>query len=150
VESEPAGAAAWPAADPVPRAADPGGRHRGHRPGRGGARRHFRGEGALKPPAEDIEDTDPGLARERTDLAWTRTAISYAAVGGAILKYRPSVGLPVLILSAVIWWLRRLPGTPGAGPRHDRRLLLITISITGISVVALVLSYIGYAPGVLR
>ncbi len=62
-------------------------------------------------------------------------------MGGAILKFRPLVGLPILVLSAVVWWLGRLPGTPGSGPRHDRRLLLITLTITGISVVALVLSF---------
>ena len=29
---------------------------------------------------------DPGLARARTSLAWTRTALSFAAVGGVVLK----------------------------------------------------------------
>ena len=28
----------------------------------------------------DYEDADPGLARVRTSLAWTRTALSFAAV----------------------------------------------------------------------
>jgi uncharacterized membrane protein YidH (DUF202 family) len=37
-------------------------------------------------PADDIEDADPGLARARTALSWTRTAISFAAVGAVILK----------------------------------------------------------------
>ncbi|HCU95127.1 MAG TPA: hypothetical protein DHU96_21435 [Actinobacteria bacterium] len=97
-----------------------------------------------------MEDADPGLARERTELAWTRTAISFAAVGGAILKFRPLVGLPILVLSAVAWWLGRLPITPGSGPRHDRRLLLITLTITGISVVALVLSFAIPSAGIPR
>ena len=56
------------------------------------------------------------------------------------------VGLPVLALSAVIWQLGRVPGTAGAGSGHDRRLLLITVTISGISLVALVLSFA--APGV--
>ncbi|MBV9205698.1 MAG: DUF202 domain-containing protein, partial [Actinobacteria bacterium] len=30
----------------------------------------------------DTADPDPGLARARTSLAWTRTAVSFAAVGG--------------------------------------------------------------------
>lgn len=30
-------------------------------------------------PADDVGEIDPGLARERTSLAWTRTAISFAA-----------------------------------------------------------------------
>jgi hypothetical protein len=97
-----------------------------------------------------MEDADPGLARERTELAWTRTAISFAAVGAAILKYRPLAGLPILVLSGVIWWLGHLPGTPGAGPRHDRRLLVMTVTTTAISVVALVLSFVVHGGGILR
>jgi len=56
------------------------------------------------------------------------------------------VGLPVLALSAVIWRLGRVPGTAGAGNGHERRFLLITVTISGISLVALVLSFA--APGV--
>ena len=37
-------------------------------------------------PADDPEERDPGLARERTSLAWMRTALSFAAVGGVALK----------------------------------------------------------------
>jgi uncharacterized membrane protein YidH (DUF202 family) len=40
-------------------------------------------------PPNDLEDLQPGLARERTELAWTRTAVSFAAVGVAILKTNP-------------------------------------------------------------
>jgi uncharacterized membrane protein YidH (DUF202 family) len=101
---------------------------------------------AGKEPADDIEYADPGLARERTELAWTRTAIGFAALGAALLKYRPLVGLPVLVLSAVVWRLGRLPGTAGAGDVRDRRLLLITVTTVGVSLVALVLSFLG--PGV--
>ena len=32
----------------------------------------------------DREDADPGLARIRTSLAWTRTALSFAAVGAVV------------------------------------------------------------------
>jgi len=53
------------------------------------------------------------------------------------------VGLPVVIVSAVVWWLGRLPGAADAGGTHDRRLLLITVTINGISLVALVLSFLG-------
>jgi len=60
------------------------------------------------------------------------------------------IGLPVLAVSAVIWRLGRLPGTAGADSGHDRRLLLITVTISGISLVALVLSYIGPGAGPFR
>ena len=98
---------------------------------------------AGKEPADDIEYADPGLARERTELAWTRTAIAFAALGAAILKFRPVIGLPVLVLSVVVWRLGRLPGTAGAADVRDRRLLLITVTTVGVSVVALVLSFLG-------
>jgi uncharacterized membrane protein YidH (DUF202 family) len=101
-------------------------------------------------PAGDIEDGDPGLARERTELAWTRTAISFAALGGAIVKYRPAAGFPILLLSAVVWKLGRLPGAPAGGRSRDRRLLLITVTITGVALAALIMTFIGYSPGGLR
>ena len=44
-------------------------------------------------PPDDIEDRDPGLARERTDLAWTRSAISFAALGAAMLHTNAVAGV---------------------------------------------------------
>ena len=101
---------------------------------------------AGKEPGDDIEYADPGLARERTELAWTRTAIAFAALGAALLRFRPVVGVPVLGLSAVVWRLGRLPGTAGAADVRGRRLLLITVTTVAVSVVALVLSFLG--PGI--
>jgi len=97
-------------------------------------------------PPDDIEYADPGLARARTELAWTRTAIAFAALGAAVLKFHPVVGLPVLVLSAVVWRLGRLPGRAGAGHARGRRLLLITVTTVAISLAALVLSFTG--PGI--
>jgi uncharacterized membrane protein YidH (DUF202 family) len=94
-------------------------------------------------PPDDIEDADPGLARHRTELAWTRTAISFAALGGVILKNRPYAGIPILALGAVIWQLGRMTRAPGAGRARARHLLLIAVAVTGVSVVALVISLLG-------
>jgi uncharacterized membrane protein YidH (DUF202 family) len=99
------------------------------------------------PPAEEMEDLDPGLARERTELAWRRTAIAYAALGAALLKASPPTGGLVLAASAAIWGTGRLaraprrPGEPSAPlESNQRRLLLITVAITLVSLGALALA----------
>ena len=96
-------------------------------------------------PKDSIEDADPGLARERTELAWTRTAISFAALGGAILKNAPILGFPVLAFSVVIWALGRAPYPTGAG-RSRARQLLVTASTTAAALAALVLTFTGPHP----
>jgi uncharacterized membrane protein YidH (DUF202 family) len=101
-------------------------------------------------PADDIGYADRGLARERTELAWTRTAIAFAALGAALLRYRPVVGLPILALSAVVWRLGRPPGPARAGHARDRRPLLITVTTVGVSLAALALSFFGPGIGPLR
>jgi uncharacterized membrane protein YidH (DUF202 family) len=94
----------------------------------------------LTAPADDIEDADPGLARARTALSWTRTAISFAALGAAILKSRPYAGIPILIAGGLIWGLGQVAGAPGTGRARSRRLLLIAVAITGVSIVALAIA----------
>jgi uncharacterized membrane protein YidH (DUF202 family) len=79
-------------------------------------------------------ERDPGLARERTSLAWTRTALSFAAVGGVMLRREVIPGLIVLAIAPAIWQLGRLPrNLPG-------RLQLITATIVAVALVALVVT----------
>ncbi len=85
---------------------------------------------------------DRGSARQRTELAWTRTAIAFAALGAAILKDHVAEGLPILVLSALIWRLGWLAHGPASGPAQDRRLLLIAVAVTGVSVTALAVSLV--------
>jgi len=84
----------------------------------------------------DLEDADPGLARIRTSLAWTRTALSFAAVGAVALKKDVIAGLLILATVPVIWRLGRLA--------HHRpgRLRLVTATIVAVAIVALVVSLI--------
>ena len=78
----------------------------------------------------DYEDADPGLARVRTSLAWTRTALSFAAVGAVALRKDVVAGLLILATAPVIWWLGRLAHHPG-------RIRLVTAMIVVVSLVAL-------------
>ena len=76
-------------------------------------------------PGDDPEERDSGLARERTSLSWTRTAIAFAALGGTVLKVNLATGLIILAIAPVIWQLGRVSGRRGRGrggrpPGHGR------------------------------
>src|ERR1700685_4178962 len=92
---------------------------------------------ADEPAGDDPEERDPGLARERTSLAWTRTAISFAALGGAVLKANVITGLIILSIAPVIWQLGHV--SRGRTAPTDlpvigaARLFIITASIVAIS-----------------
>jgi uncharacterized membrane protein YidH (DUF202 family) len=102
-------------------------------------------------PLEDIEDRDPGLADERTQLAWTRTAISFVAVAAAILKSDPAAGVVVLVLSTAVWGLGRLAARESDRSRRPlgltprRTLQLITAASTVVSLTAMAIALL--SPG---
>ena len=78
---------------------------------------------------------DAGLARERTSLAWTRTALSFGAVGGVVLKREVVAGLILLALAPVIYVLGRLAySRPG-------KLKVVTGTIVAVALVALVVAF---------
>ncbi len=80
---------------------------------------------------KEPQDADPGLARARTSLAWTRTALSFAAVGVVVLRRDLLPGLIILAAVPAIWQLGRLAHhLPG-------RLRLVTATIVAIAVVSL-------------
>ena len=98
-------------------------------------------------PPDDIEDLDPGLARERTQLAWARTAIAFAAVGAAILRREPVAGVIVLAMTPLVWALGRFLGHRLARPELvSRRLLLVTITVVMVSGLALAVALLGHSP----
>jgi uncharacterized membrane protein YidH (DUF202 family) len=78
---------------------------------------------------------DPGLARERTSLSWTRTAISFAAVGGVVLKRAVVPGLILLALALAIYALGRAAYT------RPEKHKLVTATIVVVALVALVVSF---------
>jgi uncharacterized membrane protein YidH (DUF202 family) len=79
----------------------------------------------------DHEDADPGLARVRTSLAWTRTALSFAAVGAVALRKDVIAGLIIMATAPVIWRLGRL------AYHRPSRLRLVTATIVAVALVAL-------------
>lgn len=85
-------------------------------------------------------ERDPGLAAERTRLAWRRTALGFAAVGGIMLKTSVIAGAVVLATSPVIWALGHLAGPHRDSARAIPRLRLVSITITVVAVVALVVA----------
>jgi len=113
--------------------------------------------GATDPTAagDDPEERDPGLARERTSLAWTRTAISFAALGGTVLKANVITGLITLAIAPLIWQLGRVSrgsATDGELPEVGAfRLFLIAVTIVLVAMICLAIAIFGRAvPGALR
>jgi uncharacterized membrane protein YidH (DUF202 family) len=107
------------------------------------------------PDDREPEERQPGLARERTALAWTRTAIAFGALGGVVLKVNVVTGLIILGIAPLVWQLGRmsgsgLPGTdlPAVG---TTRIRLITLSIVAVALLSLLVALLGHsAPGALR
>jgi uncharacterized membrane protein YidH (DUF202 family) len=90
--------------------------------------------GQHDPGQHDPGDLAPGYARERTSLAWTRTALSFAAVGVVVLKKDVVPGLIILCAAPVTWQLGRLAHhLPG-------RLELVTVTIVAVALAALIVA----------
>jgi uncharacterized membrane protein YidH (DUF202 family) len=90
-----------------------------------------------------VEDMDPGLAEERTEPAWTRTAISFAALGGAIAKISLVPGVVVMVVGVLVWGLGRLTSPAGRRTGDDQCHLLRLVAVAVVSVVALVVVLVG-------
>jgi uncharacterized membrane protein YidH (DUF202 family) len=107
------------------------------------------------PAGDGPEERDPGLARERTSLSWTRTAISFAALGGVVLKENVITGLIILAIAPIVWELGRV--SRGSGPRAGfrpagaTRLFLISVAIVAMALLSLLIAIFGKSvPGALR
>ena len=93
---------------------------------------------------EDPEDLAPGTAAERTRLAWERTAIAFGAVGLAMLRGEPVAGLLVLVVTPLVWALGRYVSSTAPPQARSRRLLLVTVAVTGVAALAVVAAFIGH------
>ena len=97
-------------------------------------------------PPDDPEDLDPGLARERTRLAWARTAIAFAAVGAAVLRKEPVDGLIVLAIAPLTWAIGQVAGRHGGPGQRSRRLALVTASVIVTAALAAIAALAGHSP----
>ena len=90
---------------------------------------------------------DPGLQRERTAMAWTRTSLALLANAlvvlraGAISRQWPVLALGTLLLSAAggavacgVWRARTL--AHGSDPRTPLALVVATVAVTWAASVA--------------
>ena len=93
---------------------------------------------------EDPEDLSPGTAAARTRLAWERTAITFGAVGLAMLRDEPVAGLIVLGVTPLIWALAHYVSAMAPPQARSRRLLLVTVAVTGVAVVAMAAALLGH------
>jgi uncharacterized membrane protein YidH (DUF202 family) len=107
------------------------------------------------PDDREPEDWDRGLARERTSLAWTRTAIGFAALGGVVLKANVVTGLIILAMAPLVWQLGRISRSDSPATTLSTvgttRIRLITLSIVAVSLLSLLVALLGHSvPGALR
>jgi putative membrane protein len=99
----------------------------------------------------DPDGPDYGFAAERTYLAWTRTGLSLAATGGAVLKLFPPlvvpgarfvVGIVMIAMGAVAWllgsWQLRAP----APASRARRLRWFSLGMSVVAAGALALGLV--------
>ena len=101
-------------------------------------------------PSDDPEDVDPGLARERTRLAWARTAIAFTALGAVILRRELIPGLMVLAMTPLIWAVGRFASHAPRGQPRPGRLLVVTVTVTLVAALAVVAAFLGHGPTSLR
>jgi uncharacterized membrane protein YidH (DUF202 family) len=100
-------------------------------------------------PPDDPEDADPGLARERTRLAWARTSIAFAAVGGVMLRRELVPGLIVLATTPLVWAVGSVAARGRPGPRPGR-LLVLTVIVTVVAVLGVIAALLGHGPASLH
>ncbi len=102
----------------------------------------------------DLDDPgvdEPGVGdpANRTRLAWTRTAIAFAAIGAAMLKASPVAGAIVIALSLPIWAAARRVRHAEDAVSPARGLALVPVTVVLVAIAALAVVLFGHSPGTL-
>lgn len=86
----------------------------------------------------DEPENEPGIGdpAERTRLAWTRTAIAFAAIGAAMLKASPVGGVIVLALSVPVWAATRRAQRAADALATPAGLRLVTVAVVLVALAA--------------
>jgi uncharacterized membrane protein YidH (DUF202 family) len=100
----------------------------------------------VKAEPDDPDIVDPA---SRTRLAWSRTAIAFAAIGAAMLKSSPVAGLVVLGLTVPVWATARRTSDRSGAIATVRDLRLVTVTVVLIAAAALAVAFLGHGPGTL-
>jgi uncharacterized membrane protein YidH (DUF202 family) len=94
------------------------------------------------------EGRDPGLAYERTDLAWNRSGLSLIACGAVVMKglavppfevRNVAAGMVILVLGGITWALGsvRMRRTRGRGVRPvgaaELRPIALGVALVGVA-----------------
>ena len=100
----------------------------------------------------DADSRDPGLAAERTDLAWNRSGLSLVACGAVVMRGLAVTGLPpgdvaigggILALGvltwALGWWQVHRARARGKRRTTAADLLPVSLGVSVVGVAAIVL-----------
>jgi uncharacterized membrane protein YidH (DUF202 family) len=108
-------------------------------------RRHARSDADHR--LDDMEDIDPGMARERTVLAWSRTGLSFLALGGVVVRVDLLTGLTVVALGGAVWLIGYfhhrsmwVAARPAQWLTRPRTLRLVAVGTAAVALVTLVIA----------
>lgn len=103
------------------------------------------------PEPVDEADAEVQESHERTVMAWSRSSLAFFALGIAIVKFRPLCGFALLAFSAAIWLVNRYQPHRDWDGSIGPRLLLVSLTVVGFAVVALVVTLASaLSPGLLQ